>query len=894
MKNSWMAGVFGAGLAVLGWVAWGFVGTSPLALAMTGVIAAVYVLGAYELAQFRTASGSLVKALSQVPGSADGLDAWSAGLHASVRGPVLRRIEGDRVALPGPALTPYLVGLLVMLGMLGTFLGMVVTFKGAVSALEASTQLESIRTALAAPIKGLGLAFGTSVAGVAASAMLGLMSALARRERLAAVRLLDGQIGKALRPFSGAQRRDAMLDALQAQAGALPRIAERLEALAAGVERRHEQLDAQLIARTDAFHQQAASAYTALAAAVGTSMQEHLKAGAVAAGDIVRPVVEQAMATLAEQAALSQARLDTATQTHLRTLGAQWEAATRDVSATWTGALRTHEQTQAALLARLDEALHAQAQSVAGRTDALLLALRELTADSAAAQAAADAQRQARWGETLQSVAGRVAEQWESAGVQAARQQHEVAEALQAAASQLDGACRATAQGFDERTHALLQSVRALAADAAAAQAAADAQRQSQWSETLQALASRIAAQWEHAGEQAALQQREVAQALQAAAGQLDGALQTTAQGFDARTSAMLQAVQDRVEHERHARLEADRAQQAQWSTSMAEMAAALAAQWERAATGTLQQHQAVGEALAQAADRISERVDQQLEMTLGGATRLLERSEALVQTRMEAEAGWLQAQGQRMDTLATVWRDELAALRDQEAARGQAAVERLDALQAAVAVHLQNLGAALEAPLTRLLQTASEVPQAAAGVIAQLREEMLRLSERDTQALAERTAMTGQLGELLEAVGQAADRQGTAIEAMVGSAAQVLGQATAQFAEAVQAQVDRADGASTHAAASAIELASLGEAFAHGVALFSDSNDRLLHGLGRIEVALGQSMARSDEQLAYYVAQAREVIDLSISAQQGIVEDLRRLHAAQPRLAPVAEAEAA
>jgi hypothetical protein len=33
-------------------------------------------------------------------------------------------------------------------------------------------------------------------------------------------------------------------------------------------------------------------------------------------------------------------------------------------------------------------------------------------------------------------------------------------------------------------------------------------------------------------------------------------------------------------------------------------------------------------------------------------------------------------------------------------------------------------------------------------------------------------------------------------------------------------------------------------------------------------------------------VAQAREVIDLSISAQQGIVEDLRRLHgkAASPQ----------
>ena len=56
MKNSWMAGVFAVGLAVVGWVAWGFVGISPLALAMTAVIAGVYVLGAVELMQFRAAS----------------------------------------------------------------------------------------------------------------------------------------------------------------------------------------------------------------------------------------------------------------------------------------------------------------------------------------------------------------------------------------------------------------------------------------------------------------------------------------------------------------------------------------------------------------------------------------------------------------------------------------------------------------------------------------------------------------------------------------------------------------------------------------------------------------------------------------------------------------------
>jgi hypothetical protein len=49
--------------------------------------------------------------------------------------------------------------------------------------------------------------------------------------------------------------------------------------------------------------------------------------------------------------------------------------------------------------------------------------------------------------------------------------------------------------------------------------------------------------------------------------------------------------------------------------------------------------------------------------------------------------------------------------------------------------------------------------------------------------------------------------------------------------------------------------------------------------------------MARSDEQLAYYVAQAREVIDLSISAQQGIVEDMRSLRASKSTVAKAAPA---
>lgn len=72
------------------------------------------------------------------------------------------------------------------------------------------------------------------------------------------------------------------------------------------------------------------------------------------------------------------------------------------------------------------------------------------------------------------------------------------------------------------------------------------------------------------------------------------------------------------------------------------------------------------------------------------------------------------------MDALTAVWRTEAVCTAGRGATRGQAAVGRLDALQGAVATHLATLGAALEGqPLTRLLQTAAEVPQAAAGVYA-------------------------------------------------------------------------------------------------------------------------------------------------------------------------------
>ena len=199
---------FLAGAAAVTGMSLIFLGTDMLALGITLIIAFVYAIGAIELIQFHLATQSLHLGLKQIPDfstqqveSNQQLTQWLDNLHRSLKYAVHSRIEGESKGLPSPVLTPYLVGLLVMLGLLGTFVGMVDTLQGSVIALQGSTDLAAIREGLAAPITGLGAAFGTSVAGVAASAMLGLMSTLCRRERILVTRELDAKINTDFRPF---------------------------------------------------------------------------------------------------------------------------------------------------------------------------------------------------------------------------------------------------------------------------------------------------------------------------------------------------------------------------------------------------------------------------------------------------------------------------------------------------------------------------------------------------------------------------------------------------------------------------------------------------------------------------------------------------------------------
>ena len=878
MNKSVMTAIFATGLAAAGWVGWGFIGHSPLALAMTVMIAATYLLGAWELMRYRTATASLTRALDthQEPPA---LEAWLESLDPALRHPVRQRIEGERVALPGPALTPYLVGLLVMLGMLGTFVGMVVTFHGAVFALEASGNLESIRNALAAPIKGLGLSFGTSVAGVATSAALGLLSALSRRERLQAVRQLDARIPTLFRAFSSAQRREDTLQALQAQAQALPLIADRLQAMMEGLERRHSQLNDQLLAQQQGFHKEASAAYTQLAQAVGASLQDSLSTSAQQATAAMRPVVEQAMATLAQESQRTHERLREHTSQQLQNLSAQWEGTARKVADTWARALDQQTNTQGALATQFEGALQTLTQAFDDRSKSLVDSLHASAAQQQAAQAEVDQRRLQGWEHTMQDMARNLAAEWQRAGTHTLTQQQEVGQALERTAQQMDRQLQATTQAFAQQAEALVTTLQATVAEAHAAQRSADAQRLADWTQSMRQMAQTISGEWQSAGTQTAEQHQATSAALAQAAQQIEHRLQTANSAFEQRSEALLAALQATAADAQQAQRDADTQRLADWSQSLENLAHTLSAEWQRAATQTVEQQRVLVQTLEETATQVSQQLNAQVERTLGSTTALMEQSDALLRTRIDTEAQWVQAQGQRMEALTQVWRDELVALRDAEAVRGQAAVDRLETLQAAVAEHLATLGAALEAPLTRLLQTASDVPQAAAEVITQLRQEMTRLGERDNLALAERTAMTHQLGTLLQSVNDAAVQQRAAIDALVGSAAQVLEQAGQQFAQALGAQADKVDEVAAQVAASAIELSSLGESFQHGVGLFSASNDKLVESLQGMEGALRESMGRSDEQLAYYVAQAREVIDLSISAQQGIVEDLRRLH---------------
>ena len=547
----------------------------------------------------------------------------------------------------------------------------------------------------------------------------------------------------------------------------------------------------------------------------------------------------------------------------MKGLSSEFGATANAVAETWKEALSQQSKTNSQLVAGLGDTLTGFNQTLEQRSQALLGDVTEALARQHREQALAEQGQRAAWTTTLQSQAA----------------------ASETMVTRLSDALAGFNSTLEARANALLDNMGEAMARVRTEQAQAEAGKQDAWAQTLQSQAS----------------------ASESMVTRLGEALAGFNDTFEQRAGALLTSVGQAMNQSQaqHARAEQDKL--AAWTQALQTMAAALQNEWQSVGSQSLAQQQAVSASLAETAAALQHSATEQAQQIQADMARLLAASEALVKARGEAEALWAEQQGARMDELAGLWRSELAALRAEERERGatavarltewqdgltaqlqtlrreedqrgEAAVNRLGELQTAMASHLATLGEALEAPMTRLLETASEAPKAAAEVIAQLRQEMSHLTERDNLALQERTALMGSLGALLQSVEHATGEQRAAIESLVTSATGVLDQVSQQFSATLEAQASNTNEVAAQVAGSAAELASLGEAFHHGVALFSASNQQLVDKLQGIEGAIAQNMARSDEQLAYYVAQAREVIDLSISAQQGIVEDLRRL----------------
>jgi Domain of unknown function (DUF802) len=858
MKRYFFQIAFGLGALAVFWVAAYVASSHLLVLLMTAFIGAVYAVGALELRQYRATTAALRQSLADLSPHLQSLSDWLITLPAALQNPVRQRVEGERVALPGPALTPYLVGLLVMLGMLGTFLGMVVTLNGAVFALDNATHMAGIRAAFSEPLKGLGLAFGTSVAGVATSAMLGLMSSLARRERAQAQQELDTHIGTHLRGFSLTHQRQETFKALQQQSQALPQVVQQLQTMMQQMARTSEQLNAQLQANQQSFHQEVHTAYTGLAQSVEQSLRSSLSQSMQLASDGIRPVVQATMSQLAEQTQSLHARLQHNTQQQLDALNTHISATTTQVTQTYSAALAQHQQASTTMVASVGQTLEAFSQTFDQRSQALLASVNAAYIQQHSMQGQADQQRLDTWKASLDHMAASLTDQWQTSGAQTLAQQQAICDTL-----------TQTAQDLRNHAHTHASETLADMARLQVERAAADQARQEAWTASLEATAATLSQQWQSAGAQTLAQQQAICDTLTQTAQDLRNHAHTHA----SQTLADMTRLQDE-------RAAADQARQEAWTASLEATAATLSQQWQSVGVQTLAQQQAICDTLSRTAQDITTHTQTQATQTLADITRLMASSEELMRARIASEAQWAAQHSERSEALAALLRTELSALRDAEDARGQAAVSRLAELQNTVTTHLTTLGTALEDPITRLIEIASEAPKAAAEVIGQLRQEISVSVARDNALLEERTRILGTLSTLLDAINHASTEQRGVIDALVTTSQATLAQTSGQFHQQVAAETDKLGAMAAQVTASAVDVASLGEAFGFAVRSFNETNEKLMAHLQRIEQAIDKSMTRSDEQLAYYVAQAREIIDLSIGSQKDVLEALQQRQA--------------
>ncbi|KVD53751.1 DUF802 domain-containing protein [Burkholderia ubonensis] len=917
--------VFMAGLVAVCWIGAGYVASNPPAAAVTLLIAACYLAGAAELLRYRQATATLAAAVNGLSGPPPALDAWLDTLHPSLRGAVRARIEGARAALPGPSLTPYLVGLLVLLGMLGTLLGMVVTLKGTGAALESATDLDAIRASLIAPVKGLGYAFGTSIAGVATSAMLGLLSALVRRDRLDASQQLDAKVATTLRVHSHAHQREESFRLLQKQADAMPALVERLQTMMTAIDARSAALHEQQIASQQAFFDRTEQAYARLASSVGQSLQDSAAESARVAGAALQPVMETTMAGLAREMTVLRDAVTHAVERQLDGLSSGFEATTANVTGIWNRALDEHRRSSEAAAGHLHAALGQFTDTFAQRSTDLLdgvatrleateqrmadgwqhaLARQEQVGETLAGHnaraleaaaatfeqhsasllrtigeshaslqgelASRDEQRLAAWRESLAAMAAAMRDDLAQTSAHHASRQQAICDALAKTATDIG----TQTSMFEQHSASLLNTMRESHANLQTELASRDEQRLAAWSASLAEMAAKLSDEWAQTSANHTIRHQAICDALAQTATDI-GAQTTT---FEQHSASLLNTMR-----ESHANLQTELASRdeqrlAAWSASLAEMAAKLSDEWAQTSASHMGRQQAICDALAQTATDIGAQTTT-FEQHSASLLNTMRDSHANLQTELASrDEQRLAAWSASLAEMAAKLSDEWAQTSAQAASRQQDICETLARTANDITAQAQAHASDTIAEISRLVQAASEAPKAAAEVVAELRQRLSDSMVRDTAMLDERSRLLATLETLLDAVNHASTEQRGAVDALVRTSADLLDRVGARFNDTVDAETRKLDAVAAQVTAGAVEVASLGDAFGMAVQVFGESNDKLLSHLQRIEAALEKSLARSDEQLEYYVAQAREVIDLSMMSQKQIVEDLQQL----------------
>lgn len=731
--------VFILGAVLVAWMGSAFVGGNPLALVVTTAIGLCYLAGIAELVRFSRDTGSLTATLKSSSVNGSDLESWLAALPDSLRNPVRLRIQGGQGALPMPVLTPYLTGLLVMLGMLGTFVGMVATLQGAVTALEGTTELDAIRNGLAAPIKGLGMAFGTSVAGVAASAALGFISTLCRRERLAAVRLLDSFIDGNFHLYSLPGYREQVLATLLDQSRLMPELVSALSAQSNGLTAFAGALDAKLAAGQEHFHQQMLGIHRELAESVGQSLRESLAESGRLAGESIRPVVVESMAAVAAAATDTQRAVRDSTREQVEFLSRTLEQTNADFAKQWLAGLDDQRSAHQSLVERLGGEAARLGSRVDSGLDQVLDGFARLRADGAANLV----REQALLDERQQAVAG-IKTLVETLHIHGDSQRS-------ALAGQADTIATTLAGLADQLAHH------------GSAQESRLAALQDQ-------LNQRLAERYSQLTER-------IADGLKTAA-QDQGKL--TIQLMEPLVRETLAAVVTQAVATQQAVADSTMLQAQALAANIRGMAAEMGGQWSSALDV---QRQANGQFLAD----------------MGGAI-------ATIQGEFATSAGQLVA-----------------------------SVERLQ-------------------------------HTAAANV------------ERETGLHREQQALAAELASLTEAVKASVARQQSAVDDLTTNAARLLDEVGSRVDQRVATETGKLAEVADYFATSSLELASLGDALTQVVGGFAAANEQLMHAAAQLEAAIGASAERSDEQMGYYVSQAREVIDHSVLAQQHLIEQMRQL----------------